>query len=273
VRLTHAMVAAAVSLSRAYGLATGHTVALAYGLHDAIGVVKLIAALHSGGYLVVPLAPVGDYVVAASTAPPTVGRLAAKYDADWSALHPSAAEGLAASPPIPTLWFVRVSRPGGAGVGGVGTAAGAPVLPAWCSPEAGGVGALVSSLGRSAGLRAPPELKIVAVLCGDDGTWAWAGPGEAGVVAVRRRSVAASRGAAATGVATDASAPFWLPDEAAALAADADAAGTDEEEEGSDGGSCGGPTLPSGPAVEAGCGLSVARMWMPTADRGSVDAA
>jgi len=274
VRLTHAMVAAAaVSFARAYGLATGHTTVLAHGLHDANGVVELIAALYSGGHLVVPPPPVSAAVAAASAPPPTLPELAAKHDADWLALPPSAAAGLALSPPIPSLKCVRVTRPGGAGVA---SAAGAPVLPAWCPPEAVGVGALVSAADPAAGLRPPSDLQVAAVERGEDGTWARLPPGESGILAVRGPSVAASRGAAGAAAAAEMAAPFSLPDEATA-AAEADRDAADNEAEGSDGGDGGGggggSTTAGGPAVEGpGRGPSIARLWMPTADRGAVDA-
>lgn len=288
-RLTHAMVAAAaVSFSSVYELTTDDTSVWGAGLHDADGLVTLIATLYSGGHLVIPPPPAGDDVSSSAPPPPTVAGLAATHSASWLSLPPSAAASVLAAPPVAGLRHVRVTSPSarGGGGGGGGAAAAPPSLPAWCPPEAVGVGALVAPADPAGGLRAPPGLEIAAVIRGEDGKWCRALPGASGVLAVRGAAVAAARlpagsdAAAATGAA-----PFVLAEEGSAAASGAASASSSDAGEGyevggsrasdaSDGGSgVGAGATGGGPAVEGpGRGPSVARLWMPTADRGSVDA-
>lgn len=282
-RLTHAMVAAAaVSFSSVYGLATGDTSVWGAGLHDADGVVTLIATLYSGGHLVIPPPPAGNDVSSSAPPPPTVAGLAGTHGASWLSLPPSAASAVFAAPTITSLLHVRVTSPSSRG----GVAA-PSALPAWCPPEAVGVGALASPADPAGGLRAPPGLEIAAVTRGEDGEWSRVLPGESGVLAVRGASVAAARlPAGSDSTAAAGAAPFVLAEEVSAAASGPASTASSDVEEGyeaggsrasdaSDGGSGGGAGATSGgPAVEGpGRGPLAARLWMPTADRGSVDAA
>ncbi|GAB0492552.1 hypothetical protein MMPV_003819 [Pyropia vietnamensis] len=282
-RLTHAMVAAAaVSFSSVYGLSTEDVSVWGAGLHDADGVVTLIATIYSGGHLIIPPPPVGDDVSSSAPPPPTVAALASTHSASWLSLPPSAAASVLAAPPIAELRHVRVTSPSAR------SAAAAPsALPAWCPPEAVGVGALVAPADPTGGLRAAPGLEIAAVTRGEDGEWCRAPPGESGVLAVRGASVAAARMPAGSDSAAAASAaPFVLTEEVSVVTsgpvsgASSDAgegyeAGGSRASDFSDGGSgVGVGATSSGPAVEGpGRRPLATRLWMPTADRGSIDAA